>query len=123
MATKTAKKSPAKKKSSAKKKTAASKIDDGSVWLIGTDMTAFGRYPDKDAVDLAATVSMNALADGGVTIHDMDVIGAGTLFQAATGMGQRVQKQIGQTGVPVFNVSNACATCLSPPAMKTRPRL
>ena len=27
---------------------------------------------------------MNALADGGVTIHDMDVIGAGTLFQAAT---------------------------------------
>ena len=25
-------------------------------------------------------------------------------------MGQRVQKQIGQTGIPVYNVTNACAT-------------
>jgi len=97
-------------KRAAKKKTAASKIEDDSVWLIGTDMTAFGRYPDKDAVDLASSVSMNALDDGNVTIHDMDVLAAGTLFQASTGMGQRVQKQIGQTGIPVFNVANACAT-------------
>ena len=106
-------KAPAKaaaKKSPARAKTAASKIDDDSVWLIGTDMTAFGRYPDKDAVDLASSVSMNALDDAGVTIHDLDFIGAGTLFQASTGMGQRVQKQIGQTGIPVFNVANACAT-------------
>ncbi|MDG2027404.1 MAG: thiolase family protein [Acidimicrobiales bacterium] len=98
------------KKPAAKKKTAASKIDDNSVWLIGTDMTAFGRYPDQDLVDLGAQVAMNAMADGGVTIQDMDVLGAGTLFQASTGYGQRLQKQIGQTGSPVFNVSNACAT-------------
>jgi acetyl-CoA acyltransferase len=103
------KKAPA-KKSPAKKKTAASKIEDDSVWLIGTDMTAFGRYPDKDSVDLASSVSLNALDDGNVTIHDMDVLAAGSLFQAATGMGQRIQKQIGQTGIPVFNVTNACAT-------------
>ena len=25
-------------------------------------------------------------------------------------IGQQLQKQIGQTGIPVFNVSNACAT-------------
>ncbi|MFT5201104.1 MAG: acetyl-CoA acyltransferase [Candidatus Aldehydirespiratoraceae bacterium] len=98
------------KKAPAKKKSAASKIEDDSVWLIGTDMTAFGRYPDKDSVDLASSVSLNALDDGDVTIHDMDVLAAGSLFQAATGMGQRIQKQIGQTGIPVFNVTNACAT-------------
>ena len=40
----------------------------------------------------------------------MDVMAAGTLFQANTSMGQRIQKQIGQTGIPVFNVTNACAT-------------
>ncbi|MEQ8841301.1 MAG: thiolase family protein [Acidimicrobiales bacterium] len=108
--TSTVKKKPAAKKPAPRKKTTASKIDDNSVWLIGTDMTAFGRYPDKDAVDLASGVSMNALDDGGVTIHDMDVLAAGTLFQASTGMGQRIQKQIGQTGIPVFNVANACAT-------------
>ncbi len=81
-----------------------------SVWVLGTSMTRFGRYPDLDAVDLAAKVCLEAFADGEVTVHDMDVMAAGTLFQASTSMGQRIQKQIGQTGIPVFNVTNACAT-------------
>lgn len=83
-------------------------VDD--VWVLGTHMTKFGRYPDQDAVDLAAGSALAALDDGGVTIHDMDILAAGTLFQASTGMGQRIQKQIGQTGIPVYNVANACAT-------------
>ena len=29
---------------------------------------------------------------------------------ANAGMGQQLQKQLGQTGIPVFNVANACAT-------------
>ena len=91
-------------------KASASKISDDSVWILGTSMTRFGRYPDQDVVDLAAEASMAALDDGNVTIHDMDVLAAGSLFNASTGMGQRIQKQIGQTGVPVFNVANACAT-------------
>jgi acetyl-CoA acetyltransferase len=81
-----------------------------AVWVLGTSMTRFGRYPEMDSVDLAAQASLDAMNDGGVTIHDMDVLAAGTLFQAGTSMGQRLQKQIGQTGIPVFNVSNACAT-------------
>ena len=91
-------------------KASASKISDDSVWILGTNMTRFGRYPDKDVVDLAAEASMAALDDGNATIHDMDVLAAGSLFNASTGMGQRIQKQIGQTGIPVFNVANACAT-------------
>jgi len=31
-------------------------------------------------------------------------------MEASSGIGQRIQKQIGQTGIPVFNVANACAT-------------
>ena len=91
-------------------KSSASKISDDSVWVVGTHMTRFGRYPDQDVVDLAAEASMAALDDGSVTIHDMDVLAAGSLFNAGTGVGQRIQKQIGQTGIPVFNVANACAT-------------
>ena len=53
---------------------------------------------------------MGALTDGGVTIHDMDILGAGSLFNAMAGVGQQLQKQIGQTGIPVYNVANACAT-------------
>ena len=55
-----------------------------AVWVLGTSMTRFGRYPELDAVDLASRACMDALADGGVTIHDMDVMGAGTLFQSQT---------------------------------------
>jgi acetyl-CoA acyltransferase len=80
------------------------------VWIIGTHMTKFGRYPQKDLIDLGAEAALAALADGGVTIQDMDVLGAGNLFEASSGVGQRVQKQIGQTGIPVYNVANACAT-------------
>ncbi|MSV91078.1 MAG: thiolase family protein, partial [Actinobacteria bacterium] len=81
-----------------------------NVWVLGAHMTKFGRHDDKDVLDLAAIASLAALADGGVTIQDMDVIGAGSLFNAASGIGQQIQKQIGQTGIPVFNVVNACAT-------------
>ncbi len=91
-------------------KSSAGRISDDSVWILGTHMTRFARYPDKDVVDLAAEASIAALEDGNVTIHDMDVLAAGSLFNAGTGVGQRIQKQIGQTGIPVFNVANACAT-------------
>ena len=83
---------------------------DRDVWILGTSMTKFERYPDKDLIDLGAEAALAALADGGVTIQDMDVLGAGNLAEAASGVGQRLQKQIGQTGIPVYNVANACAT-------------
>jgi acetyl-CoA acetyltransferase len=79
------------------------------VWVLGASMTKIGRYPDKDVIDLASEASMNALADGGVTIQDMQVLAAGCMFQQG-GIGQQIQKQIGQTGIPVYNVLNACAT-------------
>ena len=53
---------------------------------------------------------MAALADGGVTMKDIGVLAAGNLMSAAGGIGQQLQKQIGQTGIPVYNVANACAT-------------
>ncbi|MCQ3805924.1 MAG: beta-ketoacyl synthase N-terminal-like domain-containing protein [Acidimicrobiaceae bacterium] len=91
-------------------RSSATTISDDSVWILGTHMTRFARYPDSDVVDLAAEASIAALEDGDVTIHDMDVLAAGSLFNAGTGIGQRLQKQIGQTGIPVYNVANACAT-------------
>jgi acetyl-CoA acetyltransferase len=80
-----------------------------NVWIIGAAMTKFGRYPDKDVVDLASDVSLEAMADSQTNIHDMNVMAVGSQFEMFT-LGQRIQKQIGQTGIPVYNVSNACAT-------------
>jgi acetyl-CoA acyltransferase len=80
------------------------------VWILGITMTKFGKHPDKDVIDLAAEAAMGALADGGVTMKDMGILAAGNLMGGAAPTGQMLQKQIGQTGIPVFNVSNACAT-------------
>jgi acetyl-CoA acyltransferase len=80
-----------------------------SLWIIGVAMTKFGRFPDKDLIDLGSEAALAALADAGLTIFDAEVLAAGCLFETS-GAGQRLQKQIGQTGVPVYNVANACAT-------------
>jgi acetyl-CoA acetyltransferase len=80
------------------------------VWILGIKMTKFGKHPELDTVDLAAEAAMGALADGGVTMRDMGVLAAGNLMGGAGGIGQQLQKQIGQTGIPVYNVANACAT-------------
>jgi len=80
------------------------------IWILGIHMTKFGKHPDKDTVDLAAEAARGALADAGVHMRDMGVLAAGNLMAANAGIGQQLQKQIGQTGIPVYNVANACAT-------------
>ncbi|MCU1359017.1 MAG: pcaF 3, partial [Ilumatobacteraceae bacterium] len=80
-----------------------------NVWILGITMTKFGKHADKDVVDLASEAVMGALADAGVTMAEMGVMAAGNLMGSG-GIGQQIQKQIGQTGIPVYNVSNACAT-------------
>src|SRR6187399_3765745 len=79
------------------------------IWILGINMTKFGKYPDKDVVDLASEAVLAALADAGVTMADIGILAAGNLMGPG-GIGQQIQKQVGQTGIPVFNVSNACAT-------------
>ena len=78
------------------------------IFILGINMTKFGKHPDKDIIDLASDAAMAALADGGVTMKDMGILAFGNLM--GQNSGQMLQKQIGQTGIPVFNVSNACAT-------------
>ena len=79
------------------------------IYILGISMTKFGKHTDKDVVDLGAEAAMAALKDAGVTMDQIGVLAAGQLMGGG-GFGQQLQKQIGQTGIPVFNVSNACAT-------------
>src|SRR5688572_2447897 len=80
------------------------------VAVVGANMLKFGRYPDKDVVQLAAEASLGALKDAGITIKDVELVSSGNLYQSNAMIGQRLMKEIGATGVPVINVSNACAT-------------
>ncbi|MFN2537851.1 MAG: thiolase family protein [Mycobacteriales bacterium] len=85
-------------------------MSSGDVWIIGASMTNFGRFPDKDLIDLAADATLSCLADAGTDMSAVDVLTMGNVYEANSHNGQRLQKQVGQTGVPVFNVVNACAT-------------
>jgi acetyl-CoA acyltransferase len=85
-------------------------MSDDGIWILGIHMTKFGKHPDKDTVDLAAEAAMAALADAGLSMRDVGVLAAGNLMNASAGIGQQLQKQVGQTGIPVYNVANACAT-------------
>ncbi len=78
------------------------------VWILGISMTKFGKHPDKDVIDLATEAASAALADGGVTMREMQILAYGNLLGRT--IGQHLLQQIGQFGIPVFNVSNACST-------------
>jgi acetyl-CoA acetyltransferase len=73
-------------------------------------MIKFGRYPDKAVHELAAEAAELALKDADMAIRDIQFLASGNLFQSMAMVGQRILQQIGQTGIPVVNVSNACAT-------------
>ncbi|HWF78228.1 MAG TPA: thiolase family protein [Caulobacteraceae bacterium] len=80
------------------------------VYVVGTDMIKFGRFPDRTVPNLGAEAALMALDDAGLTIKDMQALFCGNLGQASGMVGQRVLQEIGQTGIPVVNVANACAT-------------
>ena len=79
-------------------------------YIVGVDMIKFGRFPEKTVPQIGAQAALLALDDCGLTIQDMEALYCGNLGQAAGMVGQRLLQEIGQTGIPVVNVSNACAT-------------
>jgi acetyl-CoA acetyltransferase len=81
------------------------------VYVVGIDMTKFQKAGTGPAVDvLGAQAALMALDDCGLEIQDMEALYCGNLGQANAMVGQRVLQQIGQTGIPVVNCANACAT-------------
>ncbi len=79
-------------------------------YVVGVDMIKFGRFPDKTVPQIGAEAAQLAMDDCGLTIHDMQALYSGNLGQASGMVGQRLLQEIGQTGIPVVNVANACAT-------------
>ena len=80
------------------------------VYVLGVDMIKFGRFPDRSVPSLGAEAALMALDDSGLTIQDMQALYCGNLGQASAMVGQRILQEIGQTGMPVVNCANACAT-------------
>lgn len=78
------------------------------IYVVGIDMIKFGRYADKTVVQLAAQAALGALDDCGLSMRDIQALYSGNIGETMTG--QRTLQLIGQTGIPVVNCTNACAT-------------
>jgi acetyl-CoA acetyltransferase len=80
------------------------------VLVAGVGMTPFTK-PSAGAnwLDIGQQAVRAALADAGVDYKDVQQAYAGYMF-GETCMGQGVVYGVGMTGIPVFNVHNACAT-------------
>jgi acetyl-CoA acyltransferase len=80
------------------------------VYVLGIDMMKFGRFPEQTVPQLGARAALMAVDDAGVTIQQVQAVYCSNLGQANGMVGQRMMREIGQTGVPVVNVTNACAS-------------
>jgi acetyl-CoA acetyltransferase len=83
-------------------------VDD--VYIVGIDMLKFGRFHGSTPGQLGGEAALMAMDDAGVSINDIQALYCGNQFDPVGMIAQQVQKQIGQTGIPVANVRNACAT-------------
>ena len=79
------------------------------VVVLGVGLHKFGRYPDKTIQDLARVAILDAFSDAGVTFKDIEEVYCGRVYPGM-GAGQDVVFQVGQTGIPIINVEQACSS-------------
>jgi acetyl-CoA acetyltransferase len=84
------------------------------VYIIGAGMTVFGKHSERSLRDLGGEACWNAIRDAAVSPKDIRAGYCGNalapVLQGETGVGQNVFWEVGISGIPVFNVENACAT-------------
>lgn len=87
-------------------------IDDSTmrdVYIVGVGLHPFGRFGDKDVIEIGREAVVNALTDAGISWRDIQAAYCGTVF-AGPMAGNKVLARVGLTGIPITNVENACAS-------------
>jgi acetyl-CoA acetyltransferase len=78
------------------------------VFVIGVGMTKFERC-ERDVKDLAGDATKDALKDAGIEYGNVEQAFVGYI-NGMTTLGQQSLYRVGMTGIPVYNVNNACST-------------
>ncbi len=86
-----------------------------SVYIIGTGMTAFGRFIERSVTQLTEEAVNLALRDGGLAHGDINAITFANATQGAMEGQFGIRGQVALAGmpfdaVPIINVENACAS-------------
>lgn len=83
--------------------------------ITGVGITDFGRFPELTEEAMAQSAILDALADAGIAISDVQAFYCGNALGASL-PGQRSLRELHTMGGAVYNVDNACssgATALS----------
>jgi acetyl-CoA acyltransferase len=86
--------------------------------IAGIGLTPFGRFKDRSLSELAGQAIADAMTDAGITLADIDMaFVANSMAAVTTGqvavVGQSVLRPLGYSGIPVYNIDNACAASSS----------
>ena len=77
--------------------------------IIGVGMHKFGRFPEKNFMQIAGEAILRALEDAGIEWGKIQAAYCGTAY-AGSAAGPKVTTKIGATGIPVVDFENACAS-------------
>jgi len=86
------------------------------VVVVGIGAHPWGKFPEKNFIDLGAEAVRNALADAGVSWTDVPAAVSGIYVWGGTdalNAGSAIAGRLGETGIPILNVFNMCATATS----------
>jgi acetyl-CoA acetyltransferase len=78
------------------------------VYVTGVGITPFGRQPHVDIATLARGAIVDAVQGAGVSHRSVGAALFSSAYETA-GIGQRVLKDLGMTGIRISNIENACA--------------
>lgn len=77
--------------------------------VLGTGMIPIKKYEHKTSVELGAEAARLALLDAGIMGNKIQAAYCGSVFSEML-LGQKIFKEVGITGVPIFNAENACSS-------------
>ncbi len=79
------------------------------VCIVGVGLHKFGRFPEKDVTDMGREAIQSALADAGAEFNDIEAGWCGRVIDV-NGTGERVFAELGQNGILIDTVEQACAS-------------
>jgi acetyl-CoA acetyltransferase len=80
------------------------------VVVAGIGLHPFGRFADKSIEEMAGRAVIEALKDAGLTYPQIQAAYFGHVYYHGMSMGEGILRGLGLTGIPIFNVENACSS-------------
>jgi len=83
-------------------------------YVIGVGMTEFGKHPERRLTDMGREACWRALKDAGIHPKQIEAGFSGNslapYLQREVDIGQPILREVGIVGIPILNISNACAS-------------